>query len=437
LLVTVIWGQAQTPAAAQAASQWKDGEYPLYEAYTKAPDNAKKLDALKAWEAKFPDSALKATRLQLFLNVYQALKQLDKIMETGNEIIASDPKNIPALWALTSTIQMIEKPTPEQLAIGEKGAQAFATKYDDLKPAAVPDAEWAKEKPTFQSAAYVALGLIAQQRKDNAAAEKAYLQSLQVNPNNAQVSYTIGVLILGQRNPDTYSIGLYHIARAATLTGAGEMPAANRTKVDSYLTSTYTKYHGSAEGLDEVKKLASASAIPPASGFMIKSAAQITIEKEEEFKASNPMLALFKSVQDALKGPTGTQYFESSVKGAGLPKFKGKLVEAVPAKNPKQLKIAISNDDTAEVTLVFEEALTGSAPKGTELEFEGIGASFVAEPFNLTMDVEKDKLVGWPVQAPAGKKNITPAKPAGTSAAKPPVAPAAAKPAATPAATKK
>jgi tetratricopeptide (TPR) repeat protein len=428
-MTTVIWGQA--PGAAQPASQWKDGEYPLYDAYTKAPDNAKKLDALNAWQQKFPESALKATRLQLFLATYQALNQFDKVLATGNEILASDPKNIGALWALTTGIQRIEKPTAEQLAIGEKAAQTLATKFDDLKPAATSDADWAKGKPEIQSVAYVTLGWIAQQRKDDAGAKKAYIESLRINPNNAQVSYTLGGLIIVERNVDTYPNGLFHIARAASLTGTGAIPEPNRKKIDDYLVARYTSFHGSAEGLDELRKLATATALPP-EGFKIKSNAEIANEKEEEFKKSNPMLALWMSVKKELAGPSGADYFEKSVKGFALPagvqgvaKFKGKLVAAIPPKNPKQLKVAIADAVTPEITLVFEEPLVGSAPVGTDLEFEGAGTAFTADPFNLTMDVENDKLVGWPVHAgPAGKK----AAPAAGAAKKaPPAAPAAPK----------
>ncbi len=410
LMATVILGQAQTPAAAQEKSLWKDGEYPLYDAALKATDNKKKLDALNAWQQKFPDTAYKSTRLALLLVTYKALNQFDKVLETGNEILASEPKSVLALWEMTGAVQRIDKPTPEQLSLGEKAAQTLATKFDDLKPAATADADWAKGKPEIQAVAYVTLGWIAQQRKDDAAAKKAYLQSLQINPNNAQLSYTLGGLVLMERNPDTYSTGLFHIARAASHTGTGAIPEPNRKKIDDYLTSTYTKFHGSAEGLDQVRKLAIASVLPP-EGFKIKSIGEITLEKDEEFRKNNPMLALFQSVVDALKAPNGAQYFEGSVKGAGLPggangvaRFKGKLIEATPAKNPKQLKLAIANPEVADVTLVFEEPLTGSAPKGTDLEFEGVGTSFTAEPFNLTMEVENDKLVGWPVQAAPGKK---------------------------------
>jgi tetratricopeptide (TPR) repeat protein len=428
-MATVIWGQAQTPAATQEKSLWKDGEYPLYDAALKEADNKKKLDALNAWQQKFPDSAYKSTRLALFLVIYQALNQFDKVLDTGNEILAADPKNIAALWALTSTVQRIEKPTAEQLALGEKAAQALATQFDDLRPAATPEADWAKGKPEIQAVAYIALGWIATQRKDNPAAEKAYLQSLQINPNNAQVSYTIGSLIIVQRNVDTYPAGLFHIARAASLTGTGAIPEPNRKKIDDYLVARYTSFHGSAEGLDELRKLAVSSPLPP-DGFKIKSNAEIANEKEEEFKKTNPMLALWMSVKKELAGAGGADYFEKSVKGFLLPggvqgvvKFKGKLVAAIPPKNPKQLKIAIADAVTPEITLVFTEPLVGSVPVGTNLEFEGAGTTFTSDPFNLTMEVENDKLVGWPGQAPGGKKGAPPAGAAKKAPATSPAAP--------------
>ena len=59
------------------------------------------------------------------------------------------------------------------------------------------------------------LGWITMTRKENPAAEKNFIEGLKVNPNNGQVSYWLGSVILAQRNPDTYPIGLFHIARAA------------------------------------------------------------------------------------------------------------------------------------------------------------------------------------------------------------------------------
>ncbi len=115
------------------------------------------------------------------------------------------------------------------------------------------------------------------------------------------------------------------------------------------------------------------------------------------------MLALWLNVRSELTGANADQYWDSSVKGAGLPggahgvtKFKGKLVSHAPAKNPKELVLAISDASTPEVPLKLDEPMIGAAPAGTEIDFEGVATSFVKDPFMLTFEVDKAKVSGWP-----------------------------------------
>jgi hypothetical protein len=57
------------------------------------------------------------------------------------------------------------------------------------------------------------------------------------------------------------------------------------------------------------------------------------------------------------------------------------------------------------VTLKLDSALPGKADPGTEIEFEGVPSAFSKDPeFMVTFDVEKDKISGWPAQAPPAKK---------------------------------
>ena len=427
-LTAAAWAQAQAPAAqAQApATKWKDGEYPLYDAALKQTDNLKKIDALKAWEQKFPDSAYKDTRLGLFMIAYEATNQFDKVLQTGNEILASNPKDLATIFRMATEGQRIPNPSAEQLGLVEKAAKALATNLDDLKPATVADAAWSKEKPNLEALGHATLGWVAEQRKDLPAAEKAYSQSLGVNPANGAASYRLAEVMRQEKDPDKNAAMLFEYARAAFYTGTGALTDAGRKEIEKYITQAYTKFHGSAEGFDELRKLAATQALPPAD-LKILSKAEVDLRKEEEFKKSNPMMALWlTAVKTPLIAADGNDYFEKNVKGSLLPggaegvsKFKGKLVDAVPAKNPKQLKIALGDSESPEVTLVFEEPLTGTAPKGTDLEFEGVASSFTTTPFNVTFEVEKDKLVGWPVQAGTKK-----GAPGGAAKPKPPAAPA-------------
>jgi hypothetical protein len=92
-------------------------------------------------------------------------------------------------------------------------------------------------------------------------------------------------------------------------------------------------------------------------------------------------------------------------------KFKGYLISMKPAANPKELVIGITDATTPEVTLKLDTPLKGKADPGQEIAFSGIASAFTKEPFNLTFDVEKANLEGWPAQAaPAPVKKAAPKK---------------------------
>ncbi len=408
--VVSLWAQAPK-------RDWKDrAEYDLYEAATKAADHNKRLELLNAWNEKYPSSDFRMERLVLFLNTYNAMGNAEQVMRTGNEILAIDSRNITPLYFMTLNTVRLAKPAPELLSMAEKAARSLVANYDSLRPSATPEADWNKERPNIMALGHLSLGWIAMQRKDNVAAEKEFTQSLKYNPNNGQVSYWLGSAILAQRNPDTQDTALFHIARAASYTGEGAYPDAGRKQASDYLIKAYTNYHGSADGLDAVRKLAAAQAFPPAD-FTIKSSQQLEIEKEEQFRRENPMLALWHTVKTELTKQTGAAaYFENNVKGALLPggvnnvkRFRATLVAAKPAKNPKELVLSLENP-AGDITLTLvEEALTGSAPAGTVLEFEGVPTGFTASPFMLIFEVDHDQLSGWPTP-PAAKKKAAPAK---------------------------
>ena len=404
LAAGVVWGQAPQ-------KNWKDrAEYDLYEGATKATDNAKKLELLSTWRQKYPTSDYSMERLQLLLLTHNALNQPDRVLETGSEVLAADPKNLQAIYYMTINGTRLPKPTAEQMALVQKAARTLTADLDALKPAGTPDADWNKGKPDILALGYMTLGWISMQQKANEASEKEFTECLKANPNNGQVSYWLGTVILAQRNPDKQVAGLYHIARAATYAGPGAYAEPARKQAADYLAKAYASYHGSADGLDELRKTAGAQAFPPAD-FTIKNKAELDLQKEEEFKKANPMLALWQTVKTELTGASGATYFDSGVKGALLPggaggvtKFKAKLVAAKPPKNPKELVVSIGESTEGEATLILDEPLVGSAPVGTDLEFEGVPASYTASPFMLTFEVEPAQLLGWPAPAPPTKK---------------------------------
>jgi hypothetical protein len=265
---------------------------------------------------------------------------------------------------------------------------------------------------------------VAWQRKEFEKAGAEFTKSLQQDPNQGQISYWLANVILAEKKPEKYSAALFSMARAAAYDGPGSLNPQGRQQVKGTFEQLYNTYHGSKEGSEQVLAQAKAAALPPAD-FKIMSKVDIqkaAIEKEEEFKKNNPMLALWQSIKTELTGPNGAAYFENNMKGALLPGgaggvkvFTGKLIEARPAgRTTKELVLAVENSSTPDVTLKIDTALTGKMDPGADITFEGIASGYTASPFMVTFDVEKANLGGWKPTAAA-----PPAKPAATKKAAP------------------
>jgi hypothetical protein len=395
-----------TPAAAE--KKMKDrAEYDLYESIRTATDPAKRLEALNTWKEKYPETDYKTERLIFYMTSYQQLQKWPEMIQAAKDLLAVDPKNFNALYSLTYYTPILQNTAADALETGQKAAEGLLANADTVfaaanKPANVNDAQWNTAKTEAQAMAHKTLGWVAMIRKENDAAEKSFKQSLQLNPNAGEVSYWLGTVILAQRQAPRTPEGLYHIARAASYEGPGALPPAGRTQVNDYLTKSYTVWHGSPNGLDQVKAAAKTSPNPPA-GFAIESKADIArkaIEKENELKANNPELALWISIRDNLK-QSGNAYFDKEMKETAIPmKMRGKLVSASPEGKPKELVLALSDESTPEVTLQLDTPLTGKADPGTTIEFtNAVPKAYSADPMMLTMSVERGDVKGWPVQA--------------------------------------
>ncbi|MBM3774963.1 MAG: hypothetical protein FJW37_07330 [Acidobacteria bacterium] len=396
-VATLVAGSmAQAQQAAAGKKNWKDqAEYDLANAQIKEADPNKKLSILNSWKEKYPESEFKLERLQYFLGTYQLLQQPAKMVETAREILTLDPKDLQALYWITSLVPNLNNSTPDFLGVAEKAASGL---LGAEKPAATPQAEWDKGKRDMEGMAHKTLGWVAMQRKDNEKAEGAFRKSLEVNPNAGEVSYWLGTVILAQRKAERQPEALYHFARAAAYEGPGALTPQGRAQIDAYLTKAYTTYHGQDDaGLKALKQQAKGQPFP-AADFKIKSSAEIEVERENELRQSNPQLALWKQIRGQLE-QGGEQYFEGQMKDAAVPELKGRLISHRPAARPTELVLGIADPNQPEVTLKLDAPLAGKAEPGTEISFTGVPKGFSKDPFMVTFEVEKEKLSGWPAQS--------------------------------------
>ncbi len=411
---------AAPAGAQQAAAQKKvkdQGEYDLYTAIFKEQDASKRLSLLNTWKEKYPTTDFATERLAFFIASYSALNRAADVITTAQELLKLEPKNAQALSAVIYNVFRLAPGTPEQLAFADTCGKELLGNLDAVlgqKPPNVSDADWTKHRQGITILAHNAVGYIAMQRKEAEAAEKAFLASLGLDPNNGQVSYWLGMVNRTVRSAEKQSAALYHFARAAAYDGPGAYPEQGRKELQGYLEKAYVQYHGDRSGLPELLAQAKTQALPPPD-FKIKNATEIAIEKEEEFKKTNPELALWMGLRKELTGDNGMQFFESNMKGAAVPggaggiqSLKGRLISAKPAVNSKELVIGVADAATPEVTLKLETPVKGKPVIGSDLNFEGVPETFVKDPFMVTFDQAKvtnlKTETAAPPRRPAAKK---------------------------------
>ncbi|MGD1069145.1 MAG: hypothetical protein ABSB15_03310, partial [Bryobacteraceae bacterium] len=268
------------------------------------------------------------------------------------------------------------------------------------------------------------LGWVAMTKHQDAAAEAEFKKILQLQPAQAQISYWLGTVIIRQKDVKRYSEALYDIARALSVTGPNALPPAAQSQYGEFLKKAYNGYHGSDEGLDQLKAAVVSSALPPAD-FHIDSITDIENKKfanQEEFNKAHPDIALWRLIETTLKGDQGDTYFQS-VKGSEVPPpkdaagneigmFKAKIVTV----DAKDLIVNVDNAG-GDATLKFEKPINQKVLNaGDALEFKGVVDSFTKDPYMLTLTIDdpKESIKGLPdnaFTAPAVKK-AAPRKPA-------------------------
>jgi hypothetical protein len=445
-------GQAAAPTAQPQKKVKDQGEYDIYNNVIKdfgAQTWPKLQQDLDIWVQKYADSDYKDDRLYYYVWAYNGTKQPGKELDLAGQLLARDLKSVytdPAqilrlLFMTCANIQAAQTPTAEQTATGEKAAHAlldFVPTYFVAanKPAGTGDADWAKAAKDVETLATETLKVIATRpgmdllqkyRAEKDAkycdpAEAALTTALKQFPDNAIIAYNLASAELCQRQakPEKIPVAIYEFARAAVATdrSVGASVADPKT-VETYLTTIYTNFHGADDdGLKQLKDLAAKSPFPPAD-FKIESSSEVARRKEEEFKKTNPQLALWMGIKGQLADTNGDQYFTGSLKdadvkgGNGAKALKGTLVDAKPACRSKELLVAISDATHAEVTLNLDAALTGKPDTGVVIQWDGQPTAFTKEPFMLTMDTEKANITGLnltpcvaaPVKKAAPKKS--------------------------------
>lgn len=411
------WGQNQQPAAAtsqtaQKKPDWKDrAEYDLYQSALGEKDPQKKLDLLNQWKDKYLETDFKEMRLEMFMDAYQALKQPDKMLAAGKELLVLNPKHLKALWWI-ALLTVPAQTSPDALDLAQKAANGLLSA--EKPPTITDEAAWKQTQSQMTIIGHRTLGWVASQRKDYPTAETEFKVELQANAGDSQAVYwlagALGAQATAEKKPELLALALFYYARAAVYDGPGSLDPAMRKRTESYVQTNYAKYHGEdPAGFQALLAAAKAGVVPP-EGFKILSEDEAAAQKINDLQKSSPSLALWVTIKGQLVGDGGDAYFNGSMKSALVPPegqaaFEGKVIGQEPARAPKFVKVSIEDGKTVDATLVFDPPLARPAEPGTPIKFRGAASSFTKQPFMVTFDVEKKDLAGWPAP-PAPKKAV-------------------------------
>jgi tetratricopeptide (TPR) repeat protein len=193
-------GQPQTPPSAQPGTAPPAGgqeqtapkgpqpktkeEFDAYTAAANEPDPAKSEEAVKAFEAKFPQSELKAALYQQLMAKYQRANNAEKTLEAGRKALQLQPDSPIALITVASVIAERTRDTDldaqEKFAEGKRDAER-AIQLIDTRAWTPPAQVSPQQLDMVKSMAYVAIGAMELNRKNAAAAEQALRRAVELN----------------------------------------------------------------------------------------------------------------------------------------------------------------------------------------------------------------------------------------------------------------
>jgi hypothetical protein len=384
---------------AKKQKQVKDqAEFDLLQLINKEAPSVKKIELLDQWKQKYPESEFKEDRAMVYVQTYQATNNGPKMWDACEELLAINPKSAPALFFLMSLGTSLNDPSKYDK--GEGYTRRFLELLPELYAGKEGDAQAMKEKKSQEATGRKTLGQLAMLKKDYKKAEALYTEYLKWEPNSGNVSYALGNAMLLQKDKAKQIPALWHLARAAHYTGDDALPDASKKQLQAFFEKTYVNYHGSKEGMQEVLDAALKEPFP-APDWKILSQPEVLAARMDKIKEENPQLYMWLQLKEGLTAPnTGAEYWTSTLKGSGMPKFKGKVISSNPPLKPKEVIVGISGPEVSEMKLILEQPV-GKIEPGTEIEFEGaVPTEFAPDPFLVTAEIENGKVTGLP--KPAG-----------------------------------
>jgi hypothetical protein len=218
---------------------------------------------MEAFVATYPNSVVAEDALEEAMAAYQEAGDRGKVEATASRILQLDPDNVRALAPVVALMRLAHtegQPTKKPATLREladKGLKRIALWE---KPEGMTERNFAKLRAQMKDIFCGAAGFAALQEKDYIAARDYYSNALDIDPNNLQDVYQLGIADLEMTSIDVR--GFWYVARASRLVEQqGNFAVANH--ILAYGKANYVRYHGSEEGWIAILAHAANATAPP------------------------------------------------------------------------------------------------------------------------------------------------------------------------------
>lgn len=385
--------------AQDANNIWTDrAEYDLVQEINKATDPKKKVELLKQWKDKYPQSKLAWDRLAAIIPACQAAGDAPCMKATALEMIQMKPKEAVGYYYVCLLSLSMQDTGAAALADAEKAANGLLEVAPGLtKQANQTDAQLEAIKKAYMALGHKVLGWAKMGKNDHTGAEASFLESMKVEPSDAVVSFWAGTVVQRQKDQAKQALIVWHYCRAGHLTGPLALPQPDAVK--NNCKKFYATLRGNDSGINDFIARSVKDAIPPA-GLEIEDVEVERIRLENKMKETNPKGYIWLTTKNELTKEGGEKYFEDQMKGTLLEDFKGKIISIKPEEKPTEIVVSIIEDGKVDATLLLSGPLPGKAEPGTEITFSGVPVKFLKDPFNVSIEVEREKIGDWPDKSP-------------------------------------
>jgi tRNA A-37 threonylcarbamoyl transferase component Bud32/tetratricopeptide (TPR) repeat protein len=364
-------------------------EHNGFKAVQAEKNEARQIQRLDEFVAKFPESEMLVDAYALYYRDYRELKNFPKVIEYADKLVALGNKadanaRFQALYARAIAYDALR---PDDVGQAKRAKDAAALGLSTLneikKPENVTEPAFAAERKPLMEYFDMTAGMASMTMKDYAGSIAAYKAALALDPEDGNATYQLGLAYWGV-NPPRQLDAIWTLARAARLKSKGE-PQSQEIK--AYLRKLIATYE-QTECLNLVET--QLNELIQTAGTSLERPESFTLPSKADLVATRNAMSITTVVADLKAGGDRAKMTWLAACGMEFPNVPSKVI-SVGQGEPVGLKVALVTTEQefravrrANMDFTVDgQPEAGSLAVGSLVRFTGTLASYERAPFTL------------------------------------------------------